>query len=372
MRERIGAVDAFRGLTIAGMLLVNNPGSWSAIYPPLEHAPWHGWTPTDLIFPFFVFVVGITTQLSLAARERHGATPAAIRNQILRRGALIILLGLLLQAFPYFPLTRLTQLRFPGVLQRIGLCYLATALLARGRSWKTLAGLVAVLLLGYWVVQTRIAPPGVAHPTIDVPGETLSAWIDRTVFGSHLWRESRTWDPEGLLSTIPALGTCLLGLLAGRWLATDSPRADRLNGLFGAGALLMVAGLMWSWVFPINKNLWTSSYVLFTAGMAALALATCDWLMEARGMRRWAAPWVTYGLNPLTAFIGSGVMARVLSLIKVPLGGESVSLQQAVYLRGLASWLTPRTASLAYAVGFVALWYGLLRVLEKRGIVLRV
>jgi predicted acyltransferase len=371
-RERLIALDAFRGMTIAGMLLVNNPGTWSAIYPPLEHAPWHGWTPTDLIFPFFVFIVGITTHLSLAARERQGTAHGAITAQILRRGALIILLGLLLQAFPYLPLTRITELRFPGVLQRIGVCYLAAALLARGRSTRSVVGIVAVLLFGYWALQTLVAPPGVAVPTIDVPGETLSAWIDRTVFGSHLWQQSKTWDPEGLLSTLPAIGTCLLGVLAGRWLATGRPLADRLNGVFGAGAIGMVAGLMWNWVFPINKNLWTSSYVVFTAGMACVAIATCAWLIEIRGWRGWAAPLVTYGLNPITAFVGSGAMARVLGLIHVQMTGESVSLQQAVYRSAFASWLSPRNASLAYAIAFVVLWYGILRLLERRGIVLKV
>jgi predicted acyltransferase len=371
-RERLIALDAFRGMTIAGMLLVNNPGTWSAIYPPLEHAPWHGWTPTDLIFPFFVFIVGVTTHLSLGARERQGAPQSAITRQILKRGALIILFGLLLQAFPYVPLTRITEVRIPGVLQRIGVCYLAAALLARGRSTRTVGVMVALLLLGYWALQTLVAPPGVTAPTIDVPGETLSAWLDRTVFGSHLWQQSKTWDPEGILSTLPAIGTCLLGILAGRWLATGAPLADRLNGLFAGGALGMVAGLMWNWVFPINKNLWTSSYVLFTAGMACVAIATCAWLIEVRGRRAWAAPFVTYGLNPLTAFIGSGAMARVLGLIHLQMGGETVSLQQEIYRTAFASWLAPRNASFAYAVAFVALWYGILRVLERKGVVLRV
>ena len=240
VRERISALDAFRGLTIAGMLLVNNPGTWSAIYPPLQHAPWHGWTPTDLIFPFFLFIVGVTTHLSLAAMVQQGASARTVTIRIIRRGGLIILLGLLLHAFPYVPLTRITEIRIPGVLQRIGLCYLATALLSRGRSSRAIAAVVGLLLLGYWALQTLAAPPGVTAPTIDVPGETLSAWIDRTVFGSHLWKESRTWDPEGLLSTIPAIGTCLLGVLAGRWLTRPVPFAECLNGLFAVGALGMV------------------------------------------------------------------------------------------------------------------------------------
>ena len=369
---RLPALDVFRGITVAAMILVNNPGNWGQVYAPLRHAAWHGWTPTDLIFPFFVFIVGVTTHLSLTAREQAGASAAAIRTQILRRGALIILLGLLLHAFPFFPLTRITEIRIPGVLQRIGVCYLAAAWFARGRSNTAVFGLVGVLLLGYWALQTLVAPPGVAAPTIDVPGDTLSAWIDRSVFGSHLWRESKTWDPEGLLSTLPAIGTCLLGILAGRALAKPTPLAERLNALFAWGAIGMVAGLVWNWVFPINKNLWTSSYVLFTAGMASVAVATCAWLMELRGHRRWASPFVTYGLNPLVAFVGSGMLARVLGLIHLSYQGERVSLQQAIYRAAFDSWLSPRNASLAYAIAFVALWYGILRLLEKRGMVLKV
>ena len=373
VKERLVALDAFRGMTIAGMLLVNNPGTWSAIYPPLDHAPWHGWTPTDLIFPFFVFIVGVTTHLSLSARALRGDPPGAITLQIVRRGLLIVLFGLLLQAFPFFPLTRITHLRFPGVLQRIGVCYLAAALLSRGRSTRAVVTILAVLLFGYWALQALVAPPGVAVPTLDVPENTLSAWIDRMVFGSHLWQQSKTWDPEGLLSTLPAIGTCLLGILAGRWLAGAAPLPERLNGLFAAGAIGMVMGLVWNWVFPINKNLWTSSYVLFTAGMACVAIATCAWLIEIRGRRAWAAPLVTYGLNPMVAFVGSGAMARLLGLIRVPgADGQSTSLQQAIYGSVFAPWLAPRNASLGFALAFVALWYGILRLLERRGVVFRV
>ena len=370
--ERLQALDAFRGMTIAGMLLVNNPGTWSAIYPPLEHAPWHGWTPTDLIFPFFVFIVGITTHISLTSRAREGVPSAAVTAQILRRGALIILLGLLLHVFPFFPLTRLTGLRIPGVLQRIGVCYIAAALIARGRSSRDVAGITALLLLVYWGLQALVAPPGVAAPTLDVPEDTLSAWLDRAVFGKHLWQQSKTWDPEGLLSTLPAIGTCLLGVLAGRRLAGSEPLPERLNALFAIGAAGMVAGLVWNWIFPINKNLWTSSYVLFTAGMACVAIATLVWLVDVQGRRRWVAPFVTYGLNPMTAFVGSGLMAKLMGLIHVSMGGESVSLQQAIYRSVFASWLSPRNASLAFAIAFVVLWYGILRVLERRGVVLKV
>ncbi|MGH7562046.1 MAG: acyltransferase family protein [Gemmatimonadales bacterium] len=367
---RLAALDAFRGLTIAGMLLVNNPGTWSAIYPPLRHAQWHGWTPTDLIFPFFVFIVGVTTHLALEARS-GGPAGGALTRKILLRGGAIILAGLLLHAFPFFPLSRWETLRYPGVLQRIGLCFIAAALLSRGRSDRAVARIVALVLAGYWGLQALVAPPGVAAPTLDDPSATLSAWIDRQVFGTHLWSASRTWDPEGLLSTIPAVGTCLLGVLAGRRLSAPGALAERLMPLFAWGAIGMTAGLVWGWVFPINKNLWSSSYVLFTGGMASVMLATAIWLVDLRGARPVVAPLVTYGLNPLVAFIGSGMMARTLGLIRVPEDGGTVPLQRAIFESAFAGWLPLRLASLAYAIAFVLLWYLILRVLEARRLVVR-
>jgi predicted acyltransferase len=370
--ERLVALDAFRGLTIAGMLLVNDPGTWSAVYPPLRHAAWHGWTPTDLIFPFFLFIVGITTHLSLSSRERRGDSAGAITRQILRRGALIILFGLALAAFPFFPLDHIAHVRIPGVLQRIGVCYIAAAFLARGRSTTRVAGLATALLLGYWLLLALIPNPETGVATWDIPGATLPAWLDRALLDGHLWSETKTWDPEGILSTIPAVGTCLLGLLAGRLLGRSAPLAERLNALFAMGALGMVLGGAWGWVFPINKNLWTSSYVVFTAGLACLTLGVCLWAIDVRGWRGWARPFVTYGLNPMVAYIGSGFMARLLEMIRVPAADGSASLQHAVYERAFASWLSPLNASLGYAVAFVVVWYGILVVLERRGVVFRI
>lgn len=375
MRQRMLALDIFRGMTVAGMLLVNNPGSWSAIYPPLAHAQWHGWTPTDLIFPFFLFIVGVTTHLSLQSRQKAGATTSALVRQIGRRGGLIILCGLLLASFPWYPLSRLTNVRIPGVLARIGLAYIIGALLTLRTSWRQQVIIAATLLLGYWALMTLVPVPGygLGPHLLDDPSASLAAWLDRTIFGSHLWRQSRTWDPEGLLSTMPAVATLMLGVFTGQWLGTRRPLNDRISSLFAVGCMAMVVGLMWDWVFPINKSLWTSSYALFTGGMAAATLATCLWLVDVLGITSWGRPFVWFGANPLIAFVGSGVMARALtSLIRVPLGGERVPIQSVIYDHWFASWLDPRNASLLYAVTFVILWAAILWALHRRKIFVKI
>lgn len=397
---RLVSLDVFRGLTVAGMLLVNNPGTWGAIYPPLRHADWHGWTPTDLIFPFFLFIVGITTQISISARRARGDDERAIRRQIFRRGALIFLFGLLINGFPFFTwgalpgnpdpsffdriVDRLETWRIMGVLQRIGIAYVVAALIATRGGIRMQVLATALLLIGYWLLMTVVPVPG----TNGTPGAlllgrgetTLAAWVDRLVLdwsefglGNHLWTGSRTWDPEGVLSTSGAIATALLGNLAGRWLAQPQPLIERLAGMASVGAIAMMVGLVWHWSFPINKGLWTGSYVLFTAGMASVTLSTIMWLVDVQNVRGWTRPFVIYGLNPMVAFVGSAIMARLIySIIKVDLDGQRVVLQAAIYQTAFASWLSPQNASLAFALAFVAFWFGALSVLYRRGIVFRV
>jgi predicted acyltransferase len=391
--ERLLSLDVFRGMTVAGMLLVNNPGSWAAIYPPLEHAAWHGWTPTDLIFPFFLFIVGITTELSLRARRDRGDDDGAILRQILRRGALIFLFGFLLSGFPFFTFPpampdasflervvhRIEHWRVLGVLQRIGLAYVFGGLFTWRTTLRQQFAILVVLLFGYWALMTMVPVPdtGVAGRfVLDQPDRLLSAWLDRTILGTdHLWVGAKTWDPEGLLSTIPAIATMMLGTFAGRWIAhRERPLTDRLAGVFAVGALTMMLGLVWHWVFPINKSIWSSSYVLFTAGMGAVSLATCMWIIDVMQWRRWTLPFVIYGTNPMLAFLGSGLMARVISSIWTweDAAGARISAQGFVFNTMYASWLPPREASFAYALSFVALWFLMLWGAWKRGFVLKV
>jgi predicted acyltransferase len=394
VRERLLSLDIFRGLTVAGMLLVNDPGSWSSIFPPLQHAEWHGWTPTDLIFPFFLFIVGITTHLSLSARRARGDDDAAIVRQILRRGAIIYLLGFLMALFPFYQwgpiegnpdpsildriIHRLQHVRILGVLARIAIVYVIAALLTLRTNLKQQVIIVAVLLFGYWLAMTVLPVPGegtIGALLLHDKSRNLAAYLDRLILGTkHTWTGSVTYDPEGVLSTLPAIGTAILGVIAGRWIAmTTRPLIERIAGLFAGGALVMVLGSMWNWVFPINKNLWTSSYVLFTAGMAAVVLATVMWIVEHYNVRWWTKPFVIFGVNPIVAFVGSGVMARLIyTLWKVDYEGKSQSIQSVIYQAGFLSWLPPRLASLAFAVTFVLFWLGILTVMYRRNIILKV
>lgn len=399
-RERLVSLDVFRGLTVAGMLLVNDPGTWSAIYPPLRHAEWHGWTPTDLIFPFFLFIVGITTQLSMAARRARGDDEAALRRQILRRAGLIFLFGLLINGFPFFTwgeiagnadptfmeriVDRLHHWRIMGVLQRIALAYLVSALIATRATIRTQIIITAALLLGYWIVMTVLPVPGTNGTPgallLDRPETTMAAYWDRVLLdwrrfglGNHLWSGSVTWDPEGFLSTAGAIATALLGNLVGRWIGQPKPLVERVAAMLAVGAIAMMVGLMWNWVFPINKGIWTSSYVLFSAAMATVALATIMWLVDLHNQRGWTKPFVIYGMNPMVAFVGSAIMARLIySLLRVEYNGQSVSLQNWMYQTAFASWLSPMNASLAFAVAFVTFWYAVLALLYRRNIFFRV
>jgi predicted acyltransferase len=404
-RERLLSLDVFRGMTVAGMLLVNNPGTWSAIYPPLEHAEWNGWTPTDLIFPFFLFIAGITTQLSMGARRARGDDDTALLRQIVRRGFLIFLFGFAMSAFPgwqWGPASewapalghapsfldrfffRWEHVRFLGVLPRIGIAYATAALLTFRGSLKTHVMIAVGLLFGYWFAMTLIPVPGhgMGALMLDTKCGNLAAYLDRAILGlNHIWIGGTgpdgkvCFDPEGPMSTIPAIATAILGGFAGRWIASKRSLMDRIAGLFAVGAIAMMAGLMWNWSFPINKSLWTSSYVLFTAGMACVAIATCMWVIDVMRVKWWTAPFEIYGLNPMIAFVGSGVMARcIYSIWHVTLDGQRVSLVTAiyetVYLRPLG--LEPRNASLLFAVTFVLFWMVILGILRQRRIVFKV
>jgi predicted acyltransferase len=349
---RLLSLDTFRGLTMAAMVLVNNPGTWRAIYAPLEHAAWHGLTPTDVIFPFFLFIVGVAIALSRP-------TP----GRVLRRAAVIFSLGIVLNGLPYF---HWATLRLPGVLQRIAVCYLVAAVLFLRTAWRTHAIVTAALLVGYWAVMTLVPVPGYGAGDLR-PEANLAAWLDRAVLGSHLWRLSRVYDPEGILSTVPAVATTLIGVLAGQWVRSEREPRTIVGGLLLAGALATAVGAAWGTVFPVNKALWTSSYAVLTGGLALLAFAVCYWTIEIRRWQRWATPFVVLGVNALLLFFLSTLVARALTLIDV--GG--VTLKEAILERVFAAWASPINASLAYALTYVLVWWVVMWLFYRAGVRLR-
>jgi predicted acyltransferase len=369
LSNRLVSLDVFRGLTIAGMVLVNNPGTWSNIYWPLQHAEWHGWTPTDLVFPFFLFIVGVAIPLAFGRRVEEGAVPRSLYVKVFKRAAIIFGLGLFLNLFPRFDFA---TVRIPGVLQRIAICYLIASLIFLTTKVRTQLLIALALLVIYWLVMTRIAAPGFAAGDLSKEG-SLASYIDRVLLGPHIWRQGRVYDPEGLLSTIPAVATTLFGVLTGHWLRSERSRWDKVTGMFVAGAVALVLGWAWNSFFPINKALWTSSYVLFTAGLALQLLALCYWVIDIHGVRRWAWPFEVFGVNALALFVGSGLMVKLMGLIRIPQGdGTQVSSQGWIFRNLFLSWATPINASLFYAIAFILLWLFLMWLLYRKRIYLKV
>ncbi len=371
--DRLASLDAFRGLTIAGMILVNNPGSWNHVYAPLLHATWHGWTPTDLVFPFFLFIVGVAMTFSLAryrdSPQSRGvgtaavpaATNTALYRKILRRAAVIFALGLLLALFPKFDFA---HLRIVGVLQRIAIVYLVVSLILLRTTKRTQIWITAGLLLGYWALMKWVPVPNVG-PGVLTPEGNFASWLDRFLVLGAMHRG--TWDPEGLVSTFPAVATTLLGVFTGDWIRSGRERSQIATGMLGAGVVATVLGMAWGAVFPINKNLWTSSYVLFTAGVALIVLAVCYWLIDVRGLPRWAKPAIVFGVNPLAAYVFSSLLANLLRT-----EFASGNAQSWLYQSFFAGWLSPVNASLAYALCYLGLWWGAMALLYRRNLVIKI
>ena len=364
---RLVSLDAFRGITVAGMILVNNPGTWGAIYDPLEHAAWDGWTPTDFVFPFFLFIVGVSITLALSRRAESTGSKRDLYVKIARRSLLIFVLGLFLAGFPFF---QLSTIRIPGVLQRIAVCYFFASLIFLKTNWRTQAIIGAALLLVYWMLMALVPVPGFGAGDLSMEGN-LAAYLDRMILGAHKWKP--LYDPEGILSTIPAVVTTLCGVLTGHLLRSRQTASEKVAAMFVAGAAGVVVGWAWHFWFPINKALWTSSYVVFTAGLALQLLALCYWLIDIQGVRRWATPFVIFGTNALAVFFLSGLFARGLGLIKLTgADGKPVALQTAIFRNFYLSWASPINASLAYAICFVLLWLGLMTILYRRKIFIKV
>ncbi len=351
---RFASVDALRGITVAAMLLVNNPGDWGHVHAPLLHAQWHGCTPTDLIFPFFLFIVGVSIALGISPRLEAGAPRSDLWRAVLWRGAKIIAIGLLLHLLAFWWLDK-PWFRPWGVLQRIGLCFIAAGGVALFVPVRARGALVAILLCGYWALLWL----GGSY----APFDNLASRIDTRLFGPWLYQfdplTGRGHDPEGLLSTLPAIGTTLLGLQCGQWL-----RSGRAHRLAIAAVICVLLGAAWSVWFPINKNLWTSSYVVWTAGWAMLALWAAHGWIDRRGARPWGR---AFGVNAIAAYAGSAVMVYALA---------GLGWMEPIYRHGLADWITPiagpKLPSLLFALAFVLVWWVIVRWMDRAGWYLKV
>lgn len=381
---RLLSLDVFRGLTILGMMLVNNPGDWGSIYWPLEHAPWFGWTPTDLVFPFFLFIVGTSLAYSLRRFNHGAAIYSAVYWRIARRTIVIILLGLGLEIssrvfshlFGDAESVSLSNLRYPGVLFRIAVVYCLTSLIVLQASVRVQAALAAVLLLGYWALLGWLPNPHDYQANLSPEGNLVRV-VDRAAIGeNHLYtfdagtntvREQT--DPEGLLSTLPAIVTALMGYWAGLAIQRNGANGRTVAMLAAAGIVCFLIGLAWGWWFPISKKLWTSSFVLVSGGLAFVLLAGCLLIFDVWGWRRIARPFEIVGMNAIFVYVASGFAAPLLE--HIPIGGNS--LHGWLYTHLFTSSITdPKLASLGYALATVAVWWLILWAMSRRGWSIRV
>lgn len=371
--SRLMSLDFFRGATIIAMILVNNPGDEEAAYWPLQHAKWNGWTPTDLIFPFFLFIVGVSLTFSFSARLKRGESRRDLILHVAWRAAILFAMGLFLNGFPnHF---HLGSIRVYGVLQRIAVCYLIAGALV---LWTHTRGQIAAILfclVGYWIVMRYLPVPGFGIPTHDIPlldpDRNLVAWLDRKLLMGHLYEKTR--DPEGVISNLPAIATVLLGALTGEWLRTNRSLLVKAAWMLVFGILGLLAGEFINIWFPINKKLWTSSFVLFTAGFALVCLAVCYWVLDLKQWRRGTTPVLIFGMNAIAAYGFAEIIAHLVDRLTVTMAdGKVMSWQQAIYEKVFVDLASPANASLMYAVAFVLLCLAAMWVLYRKRVFLKI
>jgi predicted acyltransferase len=361
LKQRLVSLDAFRGATMALMVLVNTPGNGEHVYAPLEHSEWNGWTPTDVVFPSFLWIVGVAMTLSIAKRLAAGASKTQIFAQAFRRAVILYVLGLVIYAYPAFDFS--TQ-RVLGVLQRIAICYLiATAIYLNTRIRGQILWIIS-LLTGYWLLMTLVPVPGYGAGHLDLE-RNFAHYIDRIVLGSHNYLYTKTWDPEGIVSTLPAIATVLFGIMAGHILRLPRTLSQRAAWLLGAGILLIAAGEVCNIWLPINKKLWTSSFSLFMAGLDFALFAMVLWLVDVRGYKRFLKPLIIMGMNAIAVYMASELLDQVLDAIHLSSGGQMITLHSWLY--GFFTVVaSPINASLLFAIAYTLLMYGIAYVMYRR------
>jgi predicted acyltransferase len=421
-RERMISLDVFRGLTILLMTIVNNPGSWSAIYPPLLHSEWHGCTPTDLVFPFFIFIMGVAVSFAMPTKTFDSTT----FNKILVRSLRMFCLGIFFNFFAkiqlfglegiplligrliitiavgyalmgnfsskiknilafsilfiylflaYSGIEAYQDVRLPGVLQRIAIVYFVVSLLYLKSNQRTQILVASLLLLGYWAAMALIPVPGIGEANFD-KGTNLASWIDSILLKGHMYRGTVTWDPEGILSTIPSIATGIIGLLIGQLLHRSIPKIEIAKKMAIAGIVLIIVAQIWSIVFPINKSLWTSTYVLYTAGLATACLALLYYLIDILNLKKGIKLFLIWGVNPMIVFFFSQIIPQGLVMIqfKNPHSpDQQINLLDYLYSFGIAPFFSnPMTASLAGALTYVAIWTFILWIFYKNKLIFKV
>ena len=370
--SRLLSVDVFRGMAVAGMLLVDYPGDEAAGYWPIRHAPWNGWTPADLIFPSFVFLMGISIVLSFSARLQRGETRGQIALHAAKRSLILFAIGVFLNGAPEF---HLATWRIEGVVQRIAICYLVAGILFLWTDTRGVMTAAAVCLLGYWALMRLVPVPGMGMPGRNipflVPDRNLNDWIDRALFSGRLYNQTR--DPEGILSTIPAVATALAGVLAGVWVRSERSSRAKAVGMLAMGAAGMAVGAIWSQWFPINKNLWTSSFVVYTAGFALVFLSLLYWIIEIRGWRgRWTMPFLVFGMNAIVAYCFDELLWAPLYYGHARAADGSVITWQQYLNAQFLKFASPANASLLFALGTVVFCWALMWLLYRRRIFVKI
>lgn len=357
--QRLTSLDAFRGATIALMILVNNPGDGSHVYAPLQHAEWDGWTMTDTVFPSFAWIIGVAITLSLQKRVDAGVPRRQLLLQVLRRSIVIFVLGLVVYAYPYFDLS---SQRILGVLQRLAICYFVCSVLFLTASVRTQFVWLVSLLAGYWLIMKFAPVPGIGSGYLDVE-RNFAHYVDRIVLGSHNYASTRTWDPEGIVSTVPAIGTTLLGLMAGYILRLKRGLAERAVRLFAAGAVLLALGLFCNQWLPINKKLWTTSFTLFMAGLDFVVFAGLFWIIDGIGWKRWAQPLVVIGSNAIAIYMASEILIETL---------DTLGWRKPIFQTVFAPLASPINASLLFAIAYTLLMFAIAYGMYRKGWFLRV
>lgn len=363
MKDRLTALDFFRGATIAGMIVVNDPGSWKHVYGPLKHAEWHGVTPTDLVFPFFLFIVGVSISFSYTKQIAAGKPLGSMARKVLKRSLIIFLLGMLLTLFPKFDFA---NLRLVGVLPRIALVFLACSMMFIYWKPRTILWTGGGLLIFYWLVMMYIPLPGAGEVMLE-PGQNMAAWIDSYITPGRMYRT--TWDPEGLFSTLPAIASGISGIAVGLiWLRKETDVSSRLMWIFTVGFLYFMIGSIWGWFFPMNKHIWTSSYVLYTSGLATMGFATSIVIIDVLKITTGTKMFVVFGLNAIAAYVLHGLLFKIARIFTGD--GPTIGTQFTEMMMNIG--LEPKLASLSWALLYLGICYIPIYILYKKKIFIKV